>query len=548
MTTNLKTLLEEILGIKDLNLEFSSHEEHGDLATNIALILAKKENKNPKEIAEEIVNKLQKDQKLNAIIEKIEVAGPGFINFWLSKEFLLKELKETLTKKDEYGSSKEGKGKTVVVDYSAPNIAKRFSIGHLRSTIIGQALYNLYSFKGFKVVGDNHLGDWGTQFGVLIYMVEKKKLDPSKLKVEDWEKLYVQFHKGLESNPDLKDEARNAFKRLEGSDPKARSIWKAALETSLKEYQKIYDLLNVKIDYTYGESFYEDKMSEVIDEAKKKGLAKKGERGALIIEIPGLPPAMLVKSDGTTTYFTRDLATVRYRIKTWNPNVFIYEVGSDQILHFRQLFKVVKMLGWVKDQEMIHVAHGLVRFKEGKMSTRRGQTVKLEEVLNLTIEKAKKFNSDSKIAQIVGIGAMKYFDLMHEPKSDIIFDWNKIFLLEGNSAPYLQYTFARTQSVLDKSNKKTFKVEGFDLASEETLVLRTLSRFPEVISITTQTYSPNILCEYLFQLAQKYNNFYNTNRIIGSSNEDLRLSLTKGVGQVIKNGLNLLGIEAPKRM
>lgn len=549
MIKTIKEALTKVTGVKDVHVEFPTHEEHGDIVTNIALIQGKKENKNPRKLGEEIVKKLQKDKKLGTIIEKIEVAGPGFINFWLSKQFLLNQLEEVIDKKDMYGSSSEGKKKVVVIDYSSPNIAKRFSIGHLRSTIIGQALYNLHKFTGFKVIGDNHLGDWGTQFGVLIYMVEKNKLDPKKLSVEEWEKLYVQFHSDLEKNPDLKNEARDAFKRLEGKDKSARSIWEAALETSLKEYQKLYDLLDIKIDFAYGESFYEDKMPKAIKAAKEKGIAKISD-GAWVVKFDkyNLPSTVLVKRNGTTTYLARDLALMYFRKEKWNPDLQIFEVGADQKLYFQQVFALAEMMGLFKLDQLKHVAHGLVRFKEGKMSTRRGQTIKLEEVLNQAIKKAKKFNPDPEISKQVGIGAIKYFDLMHQPQSEIIFDWNKILVLEGNSGPYLQYTFARTQSALQKAQDKSFDIKSSTLNPEELSVLRLLTQFPEIISIATQTYSPNILCEYLFQLAQRYNNFYNTNRIIGSDNENLRLSLTKGVGQVIKNGLNLLGIKSPKRM
>ncbi len=544
-------------GVSNPSLEFSSHEEFGDFTTNIALQVKGQTSK--VKIAQDIADKLKKDKKLSEIIEKIEIAGAGFINFYLKKEVLLSELKEIIKLKEQYGSSDEGKGKTVVIDYSAPNIAKRFSIGHLRSTIIGQAIYNLHKFTGYKVKGDNHLGDWGTQFGVLIYMVEKNKIDPTKLTVEEWEKLYVDFHTKLESNPDLKEEARHAFKRLEDRDSKAKAIWQAAYDTSLKEYQRLYDLLKVKIDYDYGESFYEPMLADIIKEAKNKKIVRESQ-GAQIIEFnpsnEGLPPAMLVKSDDATTYLTRDLAAIKYRIKTWNPDLFIYEVGADQILHFKQVFETAKLLGWIKDQKMVHIAHGLVRFKEGKMSTRRGKTVKLEEVLNEAVERAKKFNPDPTISKEVGIGAVKYFDLMHEPQSEIIFDWNKIFVLEGNSGPYLQYTFARTQSVLSKAlgtRQKPLVSSNYSLVPEELSVLRHLSRFPEIISIAAKTYSPNILAEYLFQLAQKYNAFYNKYRILDTNHKSavtshFRLSLTSGVGQVLKNGLNLLGINTPEKM
>jgi arginyl-tRNA synthetase len=551
--------LQKAAGIKEAHLEFPENETHGDYATNLALVSAKKKKKKPKDLAEEIVKKLQKDKDLVKIVSKIEVAGPGFINLWLSKDYLLEELQKAAKQKEKYGTSDIGEGKTVVIDYSSPNIAKSFGIGHLRSTIIGQALYNLYKFLGYKVIGDNHLGDWGTQFGILLYQITSKKLDPLKLSIDDLEKLYVDFNKLAEEKPKLMDEARAWFKKLEEGDSEAKKIWKATVDISIQEFGRIYNLLGVQIDYAYGESFYGDKMLAVIKEIKEKGLSKKSE-GAEIVELKGMPPGMLVKSDGATTYFTRDLATIKFRIKEWNPGLFIYEVGADQKLHFRQLFEAAKLLGWTKKRELVHIAHGLIRFEHGKMSTRRGLTVKLEKVLEEAIKRAGEIIDKSKtggelsekekenIAKAVGVGAIKYFDLSHHPTSDIIFDWEKLFLLEGNSAPYLQYTFARTQSVLRKAKAQDTKYNKQDINDEEALLLRSFPRFSETIIDAAKNYSPNLLANYLFDLAQKYNNFYNQHRIIGSENQGLRIMLTIAVGQILKNGLTLLGIKTPERM
>lgn len=537
--------LERATGERKVCLEFPEREEFGDYSTNMAL-----QQKDSRKSAEEVVKKLQKGNELAGVIEKIEVAGPGFINFWLSKEALLTNLQKILEQRQKYGSSSPGKGKTVVIDYSSPNIAKRFGIGHLRSTVIGQALYNLYSFLGYKLIGDNHLGDWGTQFGVLLFQITKHHLDPEKLTVEELEKLYVDFHKEEESIPELHEGAKLWFKKLEEGDKEAKKIWQALVDISNEEFDQIYQRLGVSIDYAYGESFYVDKMPEVIKEIQKKNLTRESE-GAWIIEFKDMPPAILIKSDGTTTYLTRDLATIKYRLETWHPDIFIYEVGSDQTLYFRQLFEIVKLLDWVKDEQFIHVAHGLIRFAFGKMSTRRGQTIKLEDVLDEAIERAKKLGNAGEIAKEVGIGAIKYFDLSHQPTSDIVFDWEKIFVMEGNSGPYLQYTVARTNSVLAKiENNRRMENgnRGMKFNEEELSVLRSLSRFPEVIAIAAETYSPNLLCNYLFDLAQKFNGFYNKHRIIGSMNYELRTMLTEAVGLVLKNGLNLLGIQAPKRM
>jgi len=537
-------------------------EAHGDYSTNLAMILAKKESKDPKDFARELTGKLKKDKELSKIVSKIEVEGPGFINFWLSYEALIENLSALNEKRESYGSTDIGKGKNVIVEYSSPNIAKRFGIGHLRSTIIGQALYNLYQFLGYKVIGDNHIGDWGTQFGTLLYQIDSKGLSADKLTIDELEALYVEFNSEAEKDEKLWDEARAYFKKLESGDAKTRERWEKLVEISQKEFDRIYELLGVKIDNSYGESFYEEKMPQVIEEVRKANLSKKSE-GAEIIEFKNMPPAMLLKSDGATTYFTRDLATIKFRISEWNPEVVIYEVGMDQTLHFRQVFETAKLLGWNDKIHYEHVAHGLIRFLHGKMSTRRGETVKLEEVLNEAINRAKEIIDKSetgrglspsekeKVAKSVGIGAVKYFDLTHHPATDIIFDWGKIFVLEGNSAPYLQYTFARAGSVLQKSGKKevkNVKSKPDSINTEELLVLRALSRFSDVITSAAKNYSPNLLTNYLFDLAQRYNNFYNQHRIIGGENEEMRIALTGGVNTVLKNGLGILGIETPEKM
>jgi len=544
-----KVILEALRKVTDkseIELEFPELSAYGDYSTNVALVLSNEKGTNPKILAGKIADKVRADASLKEYISKIEVAGPGFINFFLSEKALLDELVSIEKQQEKYGTSDLGRGKTVIVDYSSPNIAKRFGIGHLRSTVIGQSLYNLYRFLGYKVIGDNHLGDWGTQFGTLLYQIDSKGLNASELTIDELEKLYVEFNSEAQENEKLWDMARAWFKKLEEKDARAREIWKKVVDTSLKEFERIYEILGVKIDYAYGESFYVDKMPAVITEVREKGLAKKSE-GAEIMEFKGLPPAMLVKSDGTTTYFTRDLATVKFRIEEWDPKLIIYEVGSDQTLHLRQLFEAARLLGWVKDRDFVHVNHGLIRFIHGKMSTRKGDTIKLEDVISEAIARARKIKDDVQIATAVGIGAVKYFDLMHHPSTDIIFDWEKIFILEGNSAPYLQYTVARANSVLEKGRKSPPKGK-IALNLEELGILRSLIRFSEIIVIAAKSYSPNLLANYLFDLAQKFNNFYSQHRIIEGENEELRLVLTSGVVQVLKNGLTILGIDTPERM
>ncbi|MGA2910999.1 MAG: arginine--tRNA ligase [Candidatus Microgenomates bacterium] len=541
-------VLQEITEQKEINLEFPENGSFGDYSTNIALVLAQKKKLNPHELAEELVEKLQENHNLKSVTEKIEVAGPGFINFWLKKDMLL----DTLMQIDvSFGTSGKGKGKTVIIDYSSPNIAKPFGIGHLRSTIIGAALYNLYKALGYEVVGDNHLGDWGTQFGKLLYMIDSKKV--TDFDIAKLEELYVEFHRLTETNETLEEKAREWFKKLEDGDAEAKKIWQKCVDVSLKEFNRIYDLLGVKIDFAFGESYYESEMRGMMaDQAIQRHL-EEGKDGAKIIDLSfeGIEtPLMFLKSDGATTYATRDLATIKFRVRKWDPDIMIYEVGAEQTLHFKQVFAAARLLKLVKPSvEFVHTAHGLYLAPDGKkFSTRKGKTIKLEEVLDEAIERAKKLGNESgKVAKEVGIGAIKYYDLMHSVQSNVVFDWEEMMNLEGNSGPYLQYTVARTNSVLAKA-KKPGKISASDLDKEELSVLRSLVKFPEVVENAAKLYSPNLLCNFLYDLAQKYNGFYNADKIIGGENEDFRLALTGGVGQVLKNGLNLLGIQTPERM
>lgn len=544
----------------------------GDYATGLALQLGKSTRKNPMETAE-ILKKEIESQDVEEL-GKIEIAAPGFLNFFVKEEFLAGRLGGILEEGDGYGSEKEN-GKTVLVDYSSVNIAKPFGIGHLRSTIIGQAIYNLYGFLGWKTIGDNHLGDWGTQYGKLTYQIVEKKIKGKSLDeaagilesmtIAELEKLYVEFHQEAEASPELEEQARHWFKKLEEGDELAKAIWQACVKISLNEFQKIYDLLGVKIDHAIGESFYLDKGEAVINEAKERGLAKKSQ-GALIFEYPNevLPPAMFLKSDGASTYFTRDLAAVKYRLERWHPDLFVYEVGAEQSLHLKQVFLALELLGWVKKEQCVHIGHGLYRSPEGKFSTRKGNTIHLEEVLGEAIERARKLmeNSESvklleeekkeKIARQIGVGAIKYNDLSQHYSKEIVFDWDKMLNLKGNSGPYLQYAAVRCQSVLAKAGKvnwSKFDLDRFE--AEERAVLVLLSRFPEIIAEAARTFSPNLLCNYAFELAQTYNLFYEKLPILKAENEErknFRLAIVQAVGQTIKNSLRLLGIEVPERM
>ena len=548
--------------LPEIIIEHPEEKKHGDYSTNIAIKIAKQIKMNPMEIAEIIGSKI-KSQK-SKIFDKIETEKPGFINFFLSKEYFINELNRILIEKDKYGSSKIGKGKIVVIDYSSPNIAKSFGIGHLRSTIIGQAIYNIYKFLSWKCIGDNHLGDWGTQFGKLIVAIrqwnEKKLKD---LTICELETLYVKFHQEAEKKPELLEQARQEFKKLEQGDKENKRIWQLCVSISLKEFDKIYKILGVKIDYNLGESFYQDKMGKVIEDAQKRGIAEKSQ-GALIISLPEIKtPLMLLKSDGATTYATRDLATIKYRIEKWNPDLIVYEVGSDQSFYLKQFFEAVKLLNWKKDLQLIHVAHGLVRWQHGKFSTRRGDTIHLEKILKEAVIRAKEIIEKSeiikdfspkekeKIAKIVGIGAIKYNDLSRHHSQDIIFDWENILSLKGNSGPYLQYTIVRCQSILDKTKKRKFEIKITEFNQEEELILRTLYKFPEIVQNAANGFSPNLICNFVFNLAQQYNLFYEKHPILTveiNEVKEFRLALTAGVKQILENSLTLLGISIPEKM
>ncbi len=523
-----------------------AQKEHGDYASNIAFVLAKIEKKTPFEIARDLIEKID-----SPLFSKIEEKN-GFLNFFLSDGALEEELAEILREEESY--AKKIIGKKVVIDYSSPNIAKSFGVGHLRSTIIGQSLYNIYSFLGWDTLGVNHLGDWGTQYGKLLYQIKKEEKDPAKLSIKELEELYVRFHKEAEENPQMEEKGREWFSKLEKGDKEARKIWEMCREKSLKEFEKIYNDLEVNIDHVLGESFYEDKLQDVVKEATEKKVAKKS-KGALIVEFDDMPPAMILKSDGSTTYFTRDLAAAKYRLKEFSPDLLIYEIGADQTLHMKQLFTAIEKLGWARKEKFVHVPHGMFRLKEGKFSTRKGRTVHLEEVLNLAKKKAEKIIEDSAtekglskeekkdIAKIVGIGAVKYNDLKRHHKRDVLFDWEQIITLKGDSGPYLQYTCVRCKSILEKA--ESIGTDFSKLDEEERKIVKRLTQFKETVESAGETFSPNIIAEYAFKLAKDFNSFYDTCPILKNKK---RVAITKATLIVLSECLSLLTISIPKKM
>jgi len=524
-----------------INLIEVPRNSYGDLAFPVFSI-----SKNPNKTAEEIAKKLS-----SASFEKFQNAGP-YINAFIKKEKFVEETLDTIGK--DYGKSNLGKGRTIVIDFSAPNIAKPFSVGHLRSTVIGNSLHKLYSNLGYRVIGVNHLGDWGTQFGKLITAYKKwgneKELakDPIKYLLG----LYVKFHKEAESDKSLEDEARNEFRNLEKDNRDSVDLWKKFRDLSLKEFDKVYSLLNIKFDSYNGEAFYRDMLEDTIKRIRQRTEIENSD-GALIVNLKeyGMPPLIIQKSNESTSYHTRDIAAALYRLKTYNPERIIYVVGSEQKLHFRQLFKTLELMG--EDiSKFVHVEFGLFRFSEGRMSTRKGNVVFLEDVLNESISLAEKTiaekNPDLKdrknTARIIGIGAVIFGDLSNNRIKNIEFDLKKILSFEGGTGPYIQYTHARICSILRKS-KLASAIDYSKYSDDEFQLVKKLSEFPEVISDSALRYKPNLLCTYLIQLAQSFNTYYSKNEIKTSKE---RVFLISKIKQVLGAGMNLLGMEALKRM
>lgn len=521
--------------------------------------LAKAFRKAPPVIAEELVSKFGE----NEYFEKIENKGP-YLNFFINKNKLTEStLNEVKEKGIKYGSSNMGNGKTVIVEYSSPNIAKPFHIGHIRTTVIGNALYKIYTFLGFDTVAINHLGDYGTQFGMLISAYKKWgdretiETDP----INELLKLYVRFNAEAEEHKELRDEARHWFKELENGNEEAKELWTWIKEISLKEFNKVYDMLNIKFDSYAGESFYSDKMPSVIDELKSKKLLKESEGAYLVdLEEHGMPPALIMKSDGSTLYTTRDIAAAFYRKETYNFYKNIYVVASQQNLHFKAWMKVIELMGheWAKD--CIHIPFGMVSLEDGTLSTRKGRVVFLEDVLNKAIkntldiinERNPNLENKEEVSKQVGIGAVIFQELFNQRIKDYVFSWERTLSFEGETGPYVQYTHARINSLLEKGNFDIEdKVDYALLSSEEEInITRLLYDFPKVVVDSMEKNEPFFITRHIVEIAKAYNKFYNSSPIITDDEElkKARLMISFATKTVIKTGLDLLGMEAPERM
>jgi len=538
-------------------LERPPQPEFGDFAFP-CFGIAMKEKENPFKLAQKIVSEL----KLSKEIEKAEAKG-AYINFFINKKILAETiLNQILKEKTNYGGSKEGKGRKVVIDFSSPNIAKPMSIGHLRSTILGNSLCRIFSILGYKSVGINYLGDYGTQFGKLIVAYKKwgKKYaeqlekDPVKILL----RLYIKFHEEAEKDKALEEQARNEFKKLEDGDKENTALWKKFRELSLEDFKKFYELLGVKFDVYSGESEYMGKAKDLAKDLIKKKIAVESEGSHIIdLEKYSMPPCLITKSDGATLYSTRDLAAAIDRYKKYKFEKMLYVVGSEQKLHFQQIFKTLEILGYEWQKKCSHVNFGLIYLPEGgKMSTRKGEIVFMEEVVEKIIAMTRKLitseipeKEKDEIAKIVGVSALIYADLSNDRIKDISFDWDRILKLEGDSGPYLQYSHRRASSILEKEPfKGKFNVQ--DLNDSEKILINELSRFSEVIKDAANHYAPHIIANYSNHLAQIFNDFYEKCPVIKAEEKikQQRLAIVSATKQVLANCILLLGMQIPRLM
>ena len=525
--------------------------------------LAKELKKAPPQIANEIKEKIEVNEEF---IRKVEVLG-GYLNFYVNQKLLVEEVLCNIEHNEESTKPKIGEGKNIIIDYSAPNIAKPFHIGHLRSTVIGGALYNIYKYLGYNITGINYLGDYGTQFGKLIegYKLWGDEYDIEKEPINELTKIYIRINQECKENDDILNACRDNFKKLEEGDAYCRQIWEKFKNLSLKEFQKVYDLLGSKFDSWNGESFYSDKMGEVLEILEKSGKLIESQ-GAKIIDLEekGInTPCIIEKSNGSSTYATRDLAAILYRSRTYNFDKALYVTSYEQVLHFKQVFEVAKLLGieekYIKGLK--HIPFGMVLLPTGKMSTREGNIIKLEELLNEAIKRAgdiieKKnpmLENKEEVAKKVGIGAVIFNDLANSRVKDEIFDWNQILNFQGETGPYIQYTYVRTKSVLEKAGN----LPNIDEINKEKLldeyaiaILKLIYEFEDILIQVTNKEEPSILARYLIDLAKAYSSFYNENKIITDDKElqNARVYLTYGVSEILKTGANLFGIEMPEKM
>lgn len=539
-------------------LELPPNEGMGDLAFP-CFQLAPELRKAPPVIATDMAERLQ----LPPVVSEVRAQG-GYLNFYLKPTNVAQQVLTAVADAGAvFGNSKDGEGRTIVVDFSSPNIAKPFGAGHMPTTVLGNSISRLFKARGYNVVRINHLGDWGTQFGAMMVAYNKwgNNDDLAEDAIGKLYRLYVKFHQEEEKTPELRDEARSWFNRLEAGDAEATRLWQLFYDVSLHNFKQTYKRLDIDFDYYTGESFYISKVDEAIKRIQDTGIAEMSD-GALVVPLgDDLPPCLLQKSDGATLYATRDLAALFYREQEFQPERIIYVVALDQSLHFQQLKLVLEKMNSPLAAALVHVSFGLVKLQEGKMSTRRGKMILLDDVLHEAItrvatiiaEKNPDLANADLVAEQVGIGAVIFHNLKHGRMRDIIFDWDEILNFEGETGPYLQYTHARCFSMLRRSGQEEFvlpeNLAGLDEPSA-LQVLKRLSQFPETIRKAADAYEPSIMSRYLLDLAQDFNRFYNSCRVIGEAAhvEAARLALVNAVATVLRRGLYLLGLTAPEQM
>ncbi|HEX3030272.1 MAG TPA: arginine--tRNA ligase [Clostridia bacterium] len=539
-------------------LETPPNPEMGDLALP-CFKLSKILRKSPVQIAQDLAEKFPGSK----YVDRVEALS-GYLNIFLKKEAFIDEtLKSILKEKESFGSQDIGHGRNIVIDFSAPNIAKPFHIGHLRSTVIGNSLYNIFKFNGYNCIGINHLGDWGTQFGKLIvaYKMWGSKEKVEKEQIKELMSLYVRFHEEAEKNPALDDEARAWFTKMEQGDTEALQLWQWFKDISMQEFEKVYKVLGVSFDSYAGESFYNDKMDATVDELKKKSLLKESE-GAQIVDLAeyNMPPCIILKKDGSTLYATRDITAALYRKKNYDFDKCIYVTGVSQSLHFQQWYKVIELMGYDWFKDLIHVPFGTVSLQGEKLSTRKGKVVLLEEILSEAIKKTTQIieqrNPDlpnkEEIARQIGVGAVIFSDMSSNRIKDVSFSWEEILNFDGETGPYVQYTNARTNSVL--RNAQVELDMNFDAGvltkKEEFELVKTLYNFPDKVRQAMAELEPSVITRYLIDLAQDFNRFYHECKVLIDDDKlkMARLALTKAAGIAISNGLKLIGLNAPERV
>lgn len=557
VATRLKENIDLDLDKIESLIEIPPKSDMGDFAFP-CFQLAKVMKKAPNMIAKDIADVINKDG-----FEKVESLGP-YINFFMDKvKFSESIVNEILSEKDSYGSSKIGDGRRYLVEYSSPNIAKPFHVGHLFTTAIGNALYKMLKFEGYDTVRINHLGDWGTQFGKLISAYKRWGNEEAieKSPITELLRIYVKFHDEAEKNPSLEDEGRMYFKKLEEGDNEAVELWKRFKDLSLKEFNNIYSILGVDFDSWAGESFYNDKMDIVVKELEEKNVLT-DSNGAKVVMLDeyNMPPCIVVKSDGASIYATRDLAAAMYRKKHYNFDKCIYVVGKDQILHFKQVFKTLELAGhtWAKD--CVHIPFGLVKFADRKLSTRKGNVVLLEELLKeavaKTLETINVKNPELKekemVAKKIGIGAVLFTYLKNSREKDIVFDWDEMLSFEGETGPYVQYSYARAKSILRKAEGINGDADFSKLTSKEEFELtKVLEGFNKAILLAIDRLEPSVVTRYTIEVAKAFNKFYNAHSVLNLEDTGLkvaRLKLIEATAQVIKNSLNLIGINVVEEM